>query len=119
MIDSYSIFIRDLVLAMEIGVHTHEKGRKQRVRINLTAETQRDPDDHSIDGVVSYEDLLHGIKEIAEIGHIELVEVFGDRILDMVMEHRRVLEADVCIEKLDVFGETESVGARMRRQRVD
>ncbi len=118
MSETYTIFIRDLVLAMQIGIHDHEKGRKQRVRINLTAETLRDEDDDSIQGVVSYEDLLLGIKEIADSGHIDLVEVFGDRILEMVLEHRRVQLAVVRIEKLDVFGDTESVGAEMSRRRA-
>lgn len=117
MADTYRIFIRDLVLAMEIGIHPHEQGRQQRVRFNLTAETLRDPDEDGISGVVSYEDLLNGIKDIATSGHIALVEVLGDRILDMALEHRRVRSATVCIEKLDVFGDAESVGAEMSRSR--
>ncbi|WP_416899382.1 MAG: dihydroneopterin aldolase [Minwuia sp.] len=118
MSDSYRIFIRDLVLAMEIGIHPHEKGRKQRVRINLVAETLRDPDEEGIHGVVSYEDLLDGVKEIAGRGHIDLVEIFADRIIDMVLEYRRVLDVNVRIEKLDVFGDAESVGVEMSRARV-
>lgn len=114
---TYSIFIRDLVLAIGIGVYPQEHGRKQRVRFNLTAETVRDPDDETLGGVVSYEDLLNGIKDITDQGHIELVEVLGDRILDMVLEHRRVQSASVRIEKLDVFGDAESVGAEMSRTR--
>ncbi len=117
MSDTYRIFIRDLVLAMEIGIHPHERGHPQRVRINLEAETIRDEDDATIDGVVSYEDLLIGIKDIAQSGHIDLVEILGDRVLDMTMEHRRVVQARVTIEKLDVFGEAESVGAEMTRTR--
>jgi dihydroneopterin aldolase len=117
MSGTYSIFIRDLVLAIEIGVYPSEKGRKQRVRFNLTAETLRDPDDDTLGGVVSYEDLLNGIKDITDRGHIELVEILGDHILDMVLEHRRVQSATVRIEKLDVFGDAESVGAEMSRIR--
>jgi len=119
MSGTYSIFIRDLVLAIGIGVYAHEHGRKQRVRFNLTAETLRDPDDDTLDGVVSYEDLLNGIKDITDRGHIELVEILGDRILDMVLEHRRVQSATIRIEKLDVFGDAESVGAEMSRTRDD
>jgi dihydroneopterin aldolase len=118
MSETYTIFIRDLVLSMEIGIHPHEKGRRQRVRFNLEAETLRDPDEDGILGVVSYEDLLEGVREIADSGHIDLVETLGDRILDMTLEHRRVQRATVRIEKLDVFGDAESVGADMSRSRV-
>ncbi|WP_206419739.1 dihydroneopterin aldolase [Minwuia thermotolerans] len=118
MPDTYRIFIRDLVLAMEIGVHAHERGHAQRVRINLEAETVRDEDDEGISGVVSYEDLLNGIKDIAGSGHIDLVEILGDRVLDMTLAHPRVVSARVTIEKLDVFGDVESVGAEMSRTRA-
>ncbi|WP_417518656.1 dihydroneopterin aldolase [Minwuia sp.] len=117
MSETYRIFIRDLVLAMEIGIHPHEQGHSQRVRFNLVAETLRDPDEEGILGVVSYEDLLLGIREIADSGHIDLVEELGDRILDMTFEHRRIQSANVRIEKLDVFGDAESVGAEMSRTR--
>ena len=40
------VFIRDLLLDAHIGVHRHEKGRRQRVRINIdltVLETARIP----------------------------------------------------------------------------
>ncbi len=117
MSDSYRIFVRDLVLAMEIGIHDHEIGRKQRVRLNLDVETLRDVDTPGIDGVVSYEDLINNIKDIADRGHIDLVETLGDAVLEMVVEDPRVIEAVLRIEKLDVFGDVESVGAEMTRRR--
>lgn len=119
MSDSYRIFVRDLVLPMEIGIHDHERGHAQRVRLNLDVETLRDPDMPGIDGVVSYEDLINGIKDIIGRGHIDLVETLGDSVLEMVVEDPRVIEATICIEKLDVFGDTESVGAEMTRRRAD
>lgn len=118
MSDSYRIFVRDLVLAAEIGVHEHERHHAQRVRLNLSVEAERDQDAPGIEGVVSYEDLINGIKDIVGRGHIDLVETLGDLVLEMVLEDRRVLGATVTIEKLDVFGDVESVGAEMTRRRV-
>ncbi|MEC9344581.1 MAG: dihydroneopterin aldolase [Pseudomonadota bacterium] len=116
---TYRIFVRDLVLSAGIGIYAHERDRRQRVRVNLSVIAERDPDEPGIDGVVSYEDLIIGIKDIVERGHIDLVELFADAILDVALAEHRVAEATVMIEKLDVFGDVESVGVEMTRRRVD
>lgn len=115
---TYRIFVRDLVLAAGIGIYPHERERRQRVRVNLSVMAGRDADETGIAGVVSYEDFVIGIKDIVARGHLELVEVFADAILDMALAEPRVAEATVTIEKLDVFGDVESVGVEMTRRRL-
>ncbi|MBT4739149.1 MAG: dihydroneopterin aldolase, partial [Rhodospirillaceae bacterium] len=70
------VFIRDLVLPCDIGVHPHEQGAPQRVRINLDLAVTDDgnPLADQLENVVCYEDVVTRIRAITSDGHINLVE---------------------------------------------
>ena len=89
----YRIFIRDLVLSSSIGVYDWEKLAPQRVRINVDV-TAREPGaalSDDIGKVVSYDDLVKGIKAIALEGHINLVETLAERVASLCMSDPRVV----------------------------
>ncbi len=111
------VFIRDLLLECSIGVHGHEKGQTQRVRINLdlaVREDVRDIDD-DLSNVVCYEKIASGVRAIVAAGHINLVETMADRIAAMCLADHRVRTARVRVEKLDVFADATSVGVEIER----
>ena len=114
----YRMFIRDLVLLCRIGVYAHEKLRPQRVRINVSMRVQPDmaPRNDDIANVLSYDQVLGEIKRLAAGGHINLVETLAEAIADICLTDRRVLEARVMIEKLDVEPDA-SVGVEIERRR--
>jgi len=116
-----TLFVRDLVVPCAIGVYAHEKGKRQNVRINVDLNIA-DPDavhDDQIAEVVSYHDVVTGIRALVDQGHIHLVETLAERIADMCLADRRTDRVRVRIEKLDVFTEAESVGVEIERQYVE
>ena len=102
-----------------IGVHGHEKLETQRVRVNLDLAVNEGeyPIIDDIQNVVNYETMANGIIEIAEEGHVNLVETFAERIVVMCLEDQRVDSARVRIEKLDILENAESVGVEIERFR--
>ncbi len=115
----YRIFVRDLLLMVSIGIHPHERLAPQRVRINvdMTACESTGAALDDIAGVVSYEDVITGIKHLVAEGHINLVETVAERIAELCLADNRVLSARVRIEKLDVYAEAASVGIEIERGR--
>ena len=111
------VFIRDYLTTCLIGIYTHEKANKQRVRINidLAASETDHPINDKIVNVVCYEKLVNGIDEIIERGHVNLVETLAERIIDMCLNQENVISARVRIEKLDVLENAESVGVEVER----
>ena len=111
------VFVRNLVLAANIGVHGHEKGRTQRVRVNLDLGVRegggRTPDD--LAQVVDYEEITQGVQAIIARGHVNLVERLAEDIAAMCLEDPRVRSARVRVEKLDVLAAAESVGVEIER----
>jgi dihydroneopterin aldolase len=111
------VFVRDLELSCLIGVHSHERLRRQRVRINLDLAVEEGPEPigDELANVVSYEDILDRVRAIAGAGHINLVETLAERIAQTCLDDTRVRTARIRVEKLDVFEDAESVGVEIER----
>ncbi len=116
-----ALFVRDLIVPCAIGVYAHEKGKRQNVRINvdLNIASPDAPHDDRIAQVVSYADVVAGIRTLVDQGHIHLVETLAERIADLCLEDRRVDWVRVRVEKLDILAEAESVGVEIERQWVE
>ena len=115
----YRIRITDLVLPASIGVYDREKNAPQRVRINVeleVAEAGR-PLGDDIANVLSYEDIVGGIRAIIGRGHINLVETLADEIAAMCLDDGRVAQARIGVDKLDVEPDAAAVGIEIERSR--
>ena len=112
------LFVRDLVLASEIGIHAHEKGRHQRVRVNLDLDVEEGAGarEDRLAEVVCYEDIVVRLRALVASGHVNLVETLAERIAALVLADRRVRRARVRVEKLDVFDDLASVGVEIERE---
>ena len=117
--DRYIVLVRDLVLMCSIGVRRHERERLQRIRVSveLTATRAAAFPGEDRRRVINYEKTIAAIRNIAESGHIDLCEGFGQRICDVCFLDPRVAHVRATVEKLDVFPEAESVGAIIERIR--
>jgi 7,8-dihydroneopterin aldolase/epimerase/oxygenase len=115
----YRILVRDLVLKCLIGIHPHELLAPQRVRVNVEMAVleQAGPLSDDIANVVSYEDVIEGIKYLLAQGHINLVETLAEQIGDLCLVDPRVRNVRIRVEKLDVYAEAASVGIEIERRR--
>jgi dihydroneopterin aldolase len=115
----YRILVRDLVLKCLIGIHAHELLAPQRVRVNVEMAVfeQAGPLSDDIANVVSYEDVIEGIKRMLAEGHINLVETLAEKIADLCLGDARVASVRIRVEKLDVYAEAASVGIEIERRR--
>jgi 7,8-dihydroneopterin aldolase/epimerase/oxygenase len=114
------VFIRDLTLPCNIGVHRHEKEGPQRVRINLDLSVREGeaPINDALGNVVCYEDLATGVRAIVGTGHINLVETLAERLASFCLQDSRVVAVRVRVEKLDVFPDAASAGVEIVRART-
>ena len=119
--DRYTVVVRGLVVLCSIGIRRAERDRPQRVRISveLTATSEATHPGEDRRRVINYEHVVAAIRKIAGSGHIDLCEGFAQRICDACFEDQRVGHMRVSVEKLDVFPETEGVGAVLERARPD
>jgi len=112
------IFIRNLELLAQIGVHGHEKGKLQPVRINvdLAVEDAAVIED-KLDQVVDYGAITRRIRGLVTNGHTNLAETMAERIAALCFEDARVKSARVRVEKLHALPGAESAGVEIERRR--
>ena len=117
--DRYTVVVRGLVLICSIGIRRAERERPQRVRVSveLTATAQASFPGEDRRRVINYEKVVAAIRQIAQSGHIDLCEGFAARICDACFADPRVGRIRVEVEKLDIFGDAEAVGAVLERTR--
>ncbi len=111
------VFVRDLVLNCNIGVHQHEKGRQQRVRVNVDLGVWEGelPHDDRLSNVVCYEYVATRVRGIVADGHINLAETLAERIAAVCLQNPMCRSARVRVEKLDVFEDAQSAGIEIER----
>jgi dihydroneopterin aldolase len=112
------VFVHNLELSASIGVYSHEKVEKQRIRINLDLavhEVDIEGIGDDLANVVCYEQVVSSIRAMVDAGHVNLVETLAERIAAMCLGDRRVRVARVRVEKLDVFPDATSVGVEIER----
>jgi dihydroneopterin aldolase len=95
--------VHDLVLDVEVGVYTNEKGVTQRVRfsvdVDLLPAAKALNDD--IRQAFDYDTITTGIKTTIAHGHINLVETLAEEVAKLCLAHPRAHSVKVVIEKLD------------------
>ena len=109
------VFMHDLVLDVEIGVYTHEKGVTQRVRVSVDVDVIPTPValDDNIGHAFDYDTIINGTKDLVGRGHINLVETLAEDLAMHCLAHPRASAVTVKIEKLDK--EPGAVGVEIRR----
>ena len=115
----YNVIIKNLIIDASIGIHEHEKIKKQRVSISLSIEVVDNISlvDHKIENFLSYENVINNIKLIINKGHIDLVETLSYEILSNIFSDSRASKVWLKIEKLDVFEDAQSVGLEIIKTR--
>jgi dihydroneopterin aldolase len=111
------VFMHDLVLDVEIGVYTHEKGATQRVRFSVDVDLlpARGQLEDDIGRTFDYDMIIKDIKDIIARGHINLVETLAEEVAARCLARPRAARVAVKIEKLDK--EPGAVGVEIVRAR--
>lgn len=114
----YGIRITDLVLPANIGVYEQERHGPQRVRFNVELQVMEHmgPLNDDIGNVLSYDEIVRGIRSILDRGHINLVETLAEEVASLCLGDRRVSCVRVRVEKLDVIPEAAAVGVEIERR---
>jgi dihydroneopterin aldolase len=111
------LLVRDLMLAARIGVHPHEHGAPQRVRLNLDLEVAEsgEPPADDLAQVVDYEALIERVRRLVASRHVKLVETLAEQVAALCLDDPRVRSARVRVEKLDVIPDAAAVGVEIER----
>jgi dihydroneopterin aldolase len=119
-VDTQSIFVRGLRVDARIGVHAHEKGRVQPLK--LDAEIHIDdrrfhPSRDRLNEVFDYQTIRAAMIDVVRDGHIHLLETLADRVIRRLLEMPDVQAVRVRVHKYTAFDDVEEVGVEVFRRR--
>lgn len=92
------VFVRGLAIEAEVGVYPSERGRAQPLVLDVELDVAAAGAEH-LSQTVNYETIANAARAIAAEGHIELVELFAERLAAACLADERVTKARVRVEK--------------------
>ena len=115
------IFLNDFMIDAKIGVHKHEKIKRQPLRINIIAKVKNPKkiNDDKLYSVVCYNQISKKIKKIIKSGHTILLEKLAEKIFQECFKNKRIQTMKIRLEKLDAIQEAESAGIEVERSRSE
>jgi FolB domain-containing protein len=113
------ILISDLLVRCIIGVRDEERREKQDVLINLelSADLGKAGASDRIEDAVDYAALKKRIVGMVENSQFFLVEALAENIASLCLEHPKVAQAVVRVEKPTALRFARSVGVEITRER--
>ena len=97
-VQTLKVFVRGLTLAAEVGVHTHEYGRRQPLLADIELDLHPASCEHITD-TVSYAAIVAKAQALAASGHFKLIETFAEQLGLACLEDPKVIRARVRLEK--------------------
>ncbi|WP_137391794.1 (5-formylfuran-3-yl)methyl phosphate synthase [Rhodoligotrophos defluvii] len=97
------VVVENLVVSVPVGAYARERAHKQRVRFDVTVELapRRTAGDHMED-VYSYDVITDAVAELAETGHVLLVETLAETLAQRILSEPRARKATIRVSKLDL-----------------
>jgi dihydroneopterin aldolase len=114
------LFLREVVLDANIGIHDRERAGKQKLVISVDLFVPlaiSTPAQDKIHEVVDYDFVRAVIRDRIERGHINLQETLVDDIAGNLLAHPGVTAVRVSSEKPNVYEDVAAVGVEVFRSK--
>ena len=116
-----TVFIKDFIIEEIIGVHEHEKIRKQKIKFNVVLDVNQSsvPNEKDIKSIVDYEKITNKLENLTKSKKYNFLESLAEDSFKEIFEDRRINSATIKIEKPDAIKNAKSVGVEVFKTRKD
>jgi len=116
-----SVFIKDFIIEEIIGIHEHEKIKKQKIKFNIVMEVNPNtiPDEHNIKSIVDYEKVTQKLENLAKTKKYNFLESLAEDSFKEIFEDKRINSVKIKIEKPEAIKNAKSVGVEVFKNRRD
>lgn len=113
------IRIKNLRLRTFIGINDDEIRKKQDVIVNIKIHFNADHAVHStaIEHTLNYKTITKEVIHLVEEGRFALLEKMTNEVLDLIMDHPEVRQAEVEVDKPHALRFADSVSITLMRKR--
>ena len=116
-----TVFIKDLVIEEIIGIHEHEKIKKQKIKFNIVLDINQNsiPDEKNIKSIVDYEKITNRLENLTKSKKYNFLESLAEDSFKEIFEDKRINSVTIKIEKPEAIKNAESVGVEVFKTRKD
>ena len=116
-----TVFIKDFIIEEIIGIHEHEKIKKQKIKFNIVLNVNQSsiPDEKDIKSIVDYEKITNKLENLTKSKKYNFLESLAEDSFKEIFEDKRINSVTIKIEKPEAIKNTESVGVEVFKSRED
>ena len=116
-----TVFIKDFIIEEIIGIHEHEKIKKQKIKFNIALDVNQSttPNEKDIKSIVDYEKIANKLENLAKNKKYNFLESLVEDSFKEIFEDKRINSVKIKIEKPEAINNAESVGVEVYKSRKD
>ena len=116
-----TVFIKDFIIEEIIGVHEHEKIKKQKIKFNIILDVNKNsiPDEKDIKSIVDYEKITNKLENLTKSTKYNFLESLAEDSFKEIFEDERINSVTIKIEKPQAIKKAKSVGVEIFKTRKD
>ena len=116
-----TVFIKDFIIEEIIGIHKHEKIKKQKIKFNIVLDVNQNslPDEKNIKSIVDYEKITNKLENLTRSKKYNFLESLVEDSFKEIFEDKRINSVTIKIEKPEAIKNAKSVGVEVFKTRKD
>jgi len=116
-----SVLIKNFIIHEIIGVHEHEKIKKQKIKFNIVIDVDQNvlPNEKDIKSIVDYEKITNNLKNLVKNKKYNFLESLAEDSFKEIFEDKRINSVKIKIEKPEAIKKADSVGVEVFKSRKD
>ena len=116
-----TVFIKDFIIEEIIGIHEHEKIKKQKIKFNIVLNVNQSsvPDEKDIKSIVDYEKITNKLENLTKSKKYNFLESLAEDSFKEIFEDKRINSVTIKIEKPEAIKNAKSVGVEVFKTRKD
>ena len=116
-----TIFIKDFIIHEIIGMHGHEKVKKQKIKFNIVIDVNQNtlPNEKDLKSIINYEKITKKLKNLVKNKKYNFLESLAEDSFVEIFKDKRISSVKIKIEKPDAIKNASSAGVEIFKSRSD
>ena len=116
-----TIFIKDFIIHEIIGMHDHEKVKKQKIKFNIVINVNQNtlPNEKDLRSIINYEKITKKLKNLVKNKKYNFLESLAEDSFVEIFKDKRINSVKIKIEKPDAIKNASSAGVEIFKSRSD
>ena len=116
-----TVFIKDFIIEEIIGIHEHEKIKKQKIKFNvvLGVDQRTIPNERNKKSIVNYEKITNKLEKLVKNKKYNFLESLAEDSFKEIFKDKRINSIKIKIEKPEAIKSAGSVGVEVFKVRED